>query len=706
MTMSKRQGYKLGRTMLAGTLLAAIALGQTGAANAAANVPDRIRVALFVDLGSQYQALTPAATLVSAGGIQLALNGISLEQAAADSAVRFAVDGYRALLLETADLDSALAVLKKTQASSNAVFVTMLSKKGRPVYQVTEGSYDTAAAAATALAKWTGAGVAAGVPTLREPAVLGPWAVQAGPYASEAAAAAAAVQFGNAGLDAFVAVKPADKTAAYFVRIGQATDVGGLAAIQQAVTAAGKIAAVPAAGDKYVTIRQDLTAGGAANKPVPLYAIPPAAGITLTASSASGGIQVVERSKRTYRGSMEISAQNKHLALVNELPLDQYLYSVVGSEVMGSWPAETLKAQAVAARSYALSMMGGFQIADVVDTTLSQTYNGIGGENDPSIAAVQATAGEVMTYQGKFIEAVFSANAGGITADNRAEVWGNDTPYLASAAVSPDEGPQAGKLDWYRVALSGGTVGYIRSDLLEDSGQKNAAGVELYRVKGDDVAVRPSPQVSDAAAPVARVNVGEQVVVLEKVPEYTNYAWVEGPLSAEQLKTSINKRATSDTRIQGDLKTLEVSAKGPSGRATQLTANGAAVDVGYPDNLRGALGGVKSTLLDIEETGRFTAIGANGQLKEFAGDASSLQIAGGSGTVRAAGAGNLFILGGKDELRAATADAEFIIRGNGFGHGLGMSQWGAKALADQGYDYQSILKYYYKDVTIEKDGAE
>lgn len=701
--MNTRQASKLARAAVAGTLLAALAVGPA-AASAAPDVPDRIRVALFVDLGSRYQALTPAATLVAADGMKVMLDGVAIGRTAPGQAARFAVDGYRALLLETADLDAALAVLKKVQASSNAATVTMLRKKGRPVYQVTEGNYDTAAAATAALAKWTNAGVAAGAQTLAKPAVLGPWAVQAGPYAGEAEAEDAAAQFGAAGLDAFVAVKTDGQAAAYYVRVGQASDEGALASLKQAASAAGMAASIPADGDSYVAIRQDVTSGG---DPAPLYALPALSAGKLTAlASGDGGIEVVERSKRTYRGTMEISVLNRHLALVNELPLDEYLNSVVGSEVISSWPAEALKAQAVAARSYALSMMGGFQIADVVDTTLSQTYTGIGGENGPSIAAVRATAGEVMTYQGKIIEAVFSANAGGITADNKTEVWGNDTPYLGSAVASPDQGPQDGKLNWCRVVLADGTIGYIRSDLLTDSGRTNAAGLKLYQVTGSDVAVRPSPQVSTTAKPLATAQAGDLVVVLESVPEYTNYEWVEGPLTADQLKASINKRATAETRIQGDLKTLEIDSRGPSGRATGIQANGKPVDVGAPDNLRGALGGLKSTLIDIEETGRYTALGANGQKKEFPSDASSLQIAGGGGAARTAGDGNLFILGAKGQLRAATTDPQFIIRGRGYGHGLGMSQWGAKALADQGYDYQSILKYYYKDVTIEKDGSE
>ncbi|MGO4373098.1 stage II sporulation protein SpoIID, partial [Paenibacillus sp. MCAF20] len=62
-----------------------------------------------------------------------------------------------------------------------------------------------------------------------------------------------------------------------------------------------------------------------------------------------------------------------------------------------------------------------------------------------------------------------------------------------------------------------------------------------------------------------------------------------------------------------------------------------------------------------------------------------------------------FILDGKGNLRAATKEPSFRFVGTGYGHGVGMSQFGALSLAQQGYDYQYILKYYYKDVTIAKE---
>jgi stage II sporulation protein D len=692
------------RTAVLGALLASLSLAPATAAFGAADVPDTIRVALFADIGSKYKSVVPAVTLSSAGGMTLSWAAsqpsVPISEVAAGQSVRFAVDGYRAILLETADLNAAMSVLKKVQASSSAAFVTKLSKQGKTVYQVTEGTYSSESAAKAALSKWTSAGVTAGAASLEPAAVGGPLALEAGPYASEFEARNAAVQFGNAKLDAFVARKLSGGKPVYVVRIGQAANQSQLTKLQQAVVAAGLAARTPDASEPYAVMRQDMTSGG---KETTLYAIPAenAKAILRADPAGDGGILLAERSKRTYRGSMEIRVLNGSLAVVNEVDLEQYLYSVVASEIYSGWPAEAQKAQAVAARSYALSLGMNFQIAHVVDTTLSQTYNGISAETKESIAAVQATAGEVMTYGGKIVNAVFSSNAGGMTADNKTEVWRGDNAFLASAVESPDSGPQEGKPDWYKVALSSGEVGYIRSDLLADSGRKNAAGLGLLQVTGSGVALRPSPR--EDADPIKRLGDGTLVVPLKKVPEYTNYSWIEGPYTAEELAASINKRATGATKIQGALKTLEVAQRGPSGRVVEIRANGKTVDVGAPDNWRGALG-TKSTRLDIEETGRYTVISGDGSRREFPEAAGPLQVLGANGAARSVGEGHLFILNGSGELRAATTDPQFVITGKGFGHGLGMSQWGAKGLAEQGYDYQAILKYYYKNVTIEKDG--
>jgi len=697
------------RFLLTAMLLSGLAGSSFAPAPAAAavQVPDTIRAAFFINLGAnKYQSITPTATLFSSGGMNLAwqgsLGGLPVSVVPAGQGVRFAMDGYRALVLETPDLNTALAVLKKIQASSNAGAITKLVKSGKIVYQVTEGAYSSAAGASSAVTKWTSSGVASGIQSLLSPRVLGPWAVESGPYSSAEEAQAAADRIGNAGFDAFVALKPKDNAMQYVVRIGQEKDNSALGALQQSVAAAGGAnVRIPDAGEAYATIRADMTYNGSANQPMTLYAMSSGASGVLRADPAgAGGIQLIERSKRTYRGTMEISVLNQSLAVVNEVGFEEYLYSVVGAEVGPSWPIEAQKAQAVAARSYALSSGTGFQIAQVVDTTLSQSYNGIGSENDNSTAGVNATAGEVLTYGGKVINAVFSANAGGITADGTSEIWGGDSSYLAAAVQSPDDGPQKGKMDWHYVALSNGQTGYIRSDLVTDSGQAHISGSRLLKVVGEGVAVRAKPQAT-TEEPLARVGTGTLVVELDRVPEYTDYSWIEAPMTPDQLLTALNKRAK--TPIGGPLLTLEVSKRGPSGRVTEVKANGIAVNVGPGDNLRGALGGIKSTLFSIEETGRFTILGEDGKKREIPAQSGSLQVIGGDGKTKRMTDENLFIMDGSGQLRAATSEPRFVISGQGNGHGVGMSQWGARGLAEQGYDYQYILQYYYKNVSIEKD---
>ncbi|OXS57960.1 hypothetical protein B1A99_15095 [Cohnella sp. CIP 111063] len=705
MITSATRKTKPSRLLLFVLLSAVLALSSSPlAARAAVAVPDTIRVALFLNLGSgKYQAITPNATLSSAGGMSLiwrdGQSNAAFGTVPAGQSATFAMDAYRALVLETADYNAALASLKKIQASSNAGAIIQLAKSGKTVYQVTEGAYSSAAGASAALAKWTSAGAASG-PALTKARVLGPWAVETGAYASQAEAQAAADRLGGAGLEAFVALKPLGGAVQYVVRIGQEQDAAKLGALQQSAAAAGAAnARIPEAGEPYAVLRQNVAQADASAM---LYALPAGASSVIRVEPASAdGILLAERSKRTYRGSMEISILNQSLAVVNEVDFEQYLYSVVGVEVGQSWPLEAQKAQAVAARTYALFAGTGFQIANVVDTTVSQAYYGIGSENPNSTAGVDATAGEVLTYGGKLINAVFSANSGGITADNASEIWGGDQAYYSSAVTSPDEGPQQGKLDWHHVALSNGVNGYVRSDLVADSGQKHESGAKILRVVGDGAAVRSKPQIVSTVEPVARLNAGELVVELKRVPEYNDFSWIEAPMTGDQLLEALNKRAK--TQIAGPLRTLEVSKRGPSGRVTEVKANGVAVDVGVGDNWRSALGGVKSTLLSIEETGRFAIVGGDGKTRNYPAQGGSLQVVGADGKARALTGPNVYVMDGDGGLRAGTTSPGFVITGNGYGHGVGMSQWGARGLAEQGYDYQYILKYYYENATIEKD---
>jgi stage II sporulation protein D len=134
---------------------------------------------------------------------------------------------------------------------------------------------------------------------------------------------------------------------------------------------------------------------------------------------------------RPYRGKLEVSLQSGYLRVVNVVALESYLQGVVAGEVPHSWPAEALKAQAVAARSYALSHLVKGKPFDLYSDVRSQVYTGVAGEKPSTTAAVKATAGEVVLYQGAVASTLYSSSSGGKTA-SAADVFGTAIPYLVS----------------------------------------------------------------------------------------------------------------------------------------------------------------------------------------------------------------------------------------------------------------------------------
>jgi stage II sporulation protein D len=134
--------------------------------------------------------------------------------------------------------------------------------------------------------------------------------------------------------------------------------------------------------------------------------------------------------KHLYRGSVQVDVVSEKLRAINFVGLEQYLYGVVPSEMPFTWAPEALKAQAVAARSYALATRktGAF---DLYPDTRSQVYLGIEHEKPSTNAAVDATAGQVVLYEGQVAKTFFFSTSGGRTASAE-DVWGEPVPYLVS----------------------------------------------------------------------------------------------------------------------------------------------------------------------------------------------------------------------------------------------------------------------------------
>ncbi|WP_338462262.1 SpoIID/LytB domain-containing protein [Synechococcus elongatus IITB7] len=124
---------------------------------------------------------------------------------------------------------------------------------------------------------------------------------------------------------------------------------------------------------------------------------------------AQGGAVLVN--SKPYRGKLKLIAEGDRLIAVNYVDLEQYLVSVVGSEMPASWPLEALKAQAVAARSYAIAHMARPASAyfDLGSTTRWQVYSGINSETGRVEQAVRKTAGLLLSYRGGIVESLYAA---------------------------------------------------------------------------------------------------------------------------------------------------------------------------------------------------------------------------------------------------------------------------------------------------------
>jgi stage II sporulation protein D len=153
-----------------------------------------------------------------------------------------------------------------------------------------------------------------------------------------------------------------------------------------------------------------------------------AVGSLLLRPGASGVLAV---DGRPYRGRIELSAQGTFLRVVNVVPLEAYLQGVVAGEMPHTWPLEALKAQAVAARSYALASLVEGKPFDLYADVRSQVYLGVAGEKPETTQAVRATAGQVVLFEGKVATTMYFSTSGGRTA-SAADVYGRAVPYLVA----------------------------------------------------------------------------------------------------------------------------------------------------------------------------------------------------------------------------------------------------------------------------------
>lgn len=207
---------------------------------------------------------------------------------------------------------------------------------------------------------------------------------------------------------------------------------------------------------------------------------------------------------RPYRGQIQVDLVDGKLRAVNVLGLEQYLYGVVPAEMPSTWSPEALKAQAIAARSYALATrLVGAPFDEYADTR-SQMYLGLSAETAATTAAVDSTRHQVLLFAGKVATTYFFSTSGGETA-SIADAWGvAPLPYLVSVAdpydaISPYH-------DWGPVPVTAKTI----AKTLKVPGAIMAASTTLNgsgRVSALDLLTQTpvSPAPSDMTVPAGKV---------------------------------------------------------------------------------------------------------------------------------------------------------------------------------------------------------
>jgi stage II sporulation protein D len=183
-----------------------------------------------------------------------------------------------------------------------------------------------------------------------------------------------------------------------------------------------------------------------------------------------------------YRGSVEITTSGQGLLIVNELLLEDYLVGLINCEISSQWPMEAIKAQAVIARSYAIFQKEARSNSPyhLESSVMDQVYEGCDIEDSRAARGVMETAGEVLTYNGKVIQAFYHSNCGGHTEASE-NVWGASLPYLrgvdckyclAAPSAKWEQSIPLGKLESLLKAS-----GYQATGLKEiRGGQRNRSG--------------------------------------------------------------------------------------------------------------------------------------------------------------------------------------------------------------------------------------
>lgn len=389
--------------------------------------------------------------------------------------------------------------------------------------------------------------------------------------------------------------------------------------------------------------------------------------------------------------------------LMNILPLEAYLAGVLPYETSNTWPLETLKAFAITVRSYTLSHLNkhmdryGF---DLCNTTDCQVYKGTGQINQRIMDAVLGSAGKILVHDDEIVNAYYSSSMGGVTVSAQ-DAWGgtDDVPYLQALETPWERYMIHNNAFWmYEVSPSAlcdrlNQKGYTS---LEDEIEEveilelaeNSTYVKKLRITdihGESVTIEYTDNVRIALTPYVK---SSNFVVGRGSVEYTENVVIEENYTSEPEEEA--------EYISGTNSGVESGYTDVDG-CYVITAD--EIDRHYTSIWTNIVTGEEEVLYDKID---FFVMSSNNAYA-FLGDEYKVYA---EEEEKEEKKYNTEIIADKSDgdvvYKVAYADDEdnFIFIGKGWGHGVGMSQYGARDLAELGYSAEDILYSYFTDVEI------
>lgn len=424
-------------------------------------------------------------------------------------------------------------------------------------------------------------------------------------------------------------------------------------------------------------------------------------------------------------------ASDGNITVINYVGLEDYVKGVLPYEIDPDWPAEAQKAQAVCARSFALGTSKHNEYYELCNTTNCQVYLGANRATEASDAAVDATQGEYLTYNGEPVIGYFFSSDGGATED-AVNVWGGDYPYLQgkedpyetydsswSVTLTAEEIRQ-------KLVSAGYSIGTVANvEVTKRTDTDNVNEVTVTDTTGKQVVIRrddcrtvfgldsirytitPNASANTAAALPQSTSV--------KIQPSTHVITVDGE-RVDPQGYNINGYNFYKLRdiayiLNGTDSQFNVTWDGANNRII-LTDDAAYQEVGgeMTSSVSAEIKNVSesdSTIVLDGKTLSLTGYRINGnnyyKIRDV-GSALGFSVDFDPETeivlIGSANAGQDDTQDDPKDETPITNAASYTFNGSGWGHSVGMSQWGAYGMAQQGFGYEDILKFYFTGIEI------